>query len=453
MKPAPQVSPARAAAYHILLSVDSGKSFAIDLLQADAVARLSELDRHLTMELVMGVLRWRGDLDREIERLSGKALSRFDAELVAILRLGIYQIRHLTKIPKWAAVNESVELTRLARKRSAAGLVNAVLRKSGPLVDPGLDGARLAAVRRSVPSWLLDRWSAHFGAEAAGRLAQASVETPATTLRIVGGSTRDEVQTALGAEGITSAPMAYAERALAVESGDVTASAAYRQGLIRIQDQASQLVGDLVRSAAGDRVLDLCAAPGGKASQFAERLGSGGLLVAGDLSARRLATISGLLSGKSRVACCPPNLVRLDARRPLPFAAVFDRVLVDAPCSGTGTLARNPEIKWRLQLDDIPRLAETQVAILANALDALAPGGRLVYATCSLEPEENEGVVEEVLAQSPRWRLMNREELMREFPRLEPLFDSHGYFRTRPDRDRMDGFFAAVLVSTAGAGA
>ncbi len=453
MKPVAQVSPARGAAYHILLRVDSGKSFAIELLQRDAVAKLSDVDRHLATELVMGVLRWRGDLDGEIELLSGKVLSRFDTEVMTILRLGIYQIRHLTRIPKWAAVNESVELAKLARKRSAAGLVNAVLRKCEPLDESGQSGARVAAACRSVPRWLLDRWSAHFGSERAKELARASVATPATTLRIAGEFSRDEVQAALEAEGIRSLPAEYTERALTVKSGDVTGSAAYRRGLIRIQDEASQLVGELVRPAAGDRVLDLCAAPGGKTAQLAERLGSGGVLAAGDLSARRLATMARLLSGKSAAPCRSPNLVRLDARRPLPFTAAFERILVDAPCSGTGTLARNPEVKWRLQPDDLARLAETQAAILTNALGALAPGGRLVYATCSLEREENEGVVESVLAQMRGWRQMNREELVREFPRLDLLFDSRGYFRTWPDRDGMDGFFAAAIVSNLGVSA
>lgn len=465
------ISLARQTAYHILRRVDAGKAFAVDLLHGDEVARLSEADRHLATELVMGVLRWRGDLDFEIERLSGKPLTRFDPEIVAILRMGLYQIRCLSRIPKRAAVNESVELAKAARKRSAAGLVNAVLRKGHPLdafmgsggtdlvstgrgerrspsaepcsTPPG--EASLQAACRAMPRWLLDRWTAHFGAEAAGQLAWASVQVPPTTLRIVAAATREDVQSALEAEGVKTAPAPYASRALVVESGDVVGSSAYLRGWVAIQDEASELVGELVRPAPSDRVLDLCAAPGSKTSQLAECLGSGGLLVACDSSARRLATMV-RLAGRQFTAKSTPNLVRLDACQPLPFGATFNRVLVDAPCSGTGTLARNPEIKWRLQPDDLLRLAATQVAIVANALGALAPSGRLVYATCSLEPEENEGVVERVLGQTPGFRRLGWHELTDEFPPLTSLFDSQAYFRTRPGPHRMDGFFAAVIV-------
>jgi 16S rRNA (cytosine967-C5)-methyltransferase len=211
-----------------------------------------------------------------------------------------------------------------------------------------------------------------------------------------------------------------------------------------IQDEASQLVAELVAPEPGQRVLDLCAAPGMKAGQLAQMLGAG-TLVACDRSAPRLRTLARLLP-----SWVPPavrlSMVRLDAAHALPFGAKFDRILLDAPCSGTGTLGRNPEIKWRLRPEDIARLAELQAKMLRNALPALANDGQLVYATCSLEPEENEGVVEKVLHEEAAFRLLTTHELAFKHPHLTPLFDSQGYFRTRPDQRPMDGFNAAVIV-------
>ncbi|HEV2495794.1 MAG TPA: 16S rRNA (cytosine(967)-C(5))-methyltransferase RsmB [Terriglobia bacterium] len=446
------VSAARKAAYEILLRVDRGRAFAVDLLQGDRVSKLREVDRGLVTELVMGVLRWRGELDFEIERLSGKSLGYYDPEIVTILRMGVYQVRHLNKIPKASAVNEAVELAKAARKRSAAGLVNAVLRKCEPRASlagrpksgtPDREG--LESARRAMPQWLLDRSAQHLGPEAATRLAWSSVETPPTTLRVSqGAAARDRVAQELAEEGVRAHVTTYADAALVVESGTVRSARAWQDGRVAIQDEASQLVGSLVAVSPGDCVLDLCAAPGIKTAQLASALGAG-TLVAADLSQRRLRVMMGLLSGRIPEGV-RLEVVRLDATQPLPFGITFDRILVDAPCSGTGTLGRNPEIKWRLDPADLLRLAAAQAEILGRALDALQPGGRLVYATCSLEPEENEQVVEKVLEEKPGLRRLTREELCREFPRYATLFDDHGYFRTRPDLHRMDGFFAAVMV-------
>lgn len=455
------VSPARITAYHILCRVESGRAFAIDLLQGREVSRLQEVDRRLATELVMGVLRWRGELDFQIERLSGKALKYFDPEVATILRLGIYQVRFLHKIPKAVAVNEAVEQVKAARKRSAAGLVNVVLRKCEP--EAGLAGAgpsgesrqmpeqrrpdaeRVEAACRSVPRWLLDRWERNFGSSAAKALAWSSVVTPRVCLRVSGGAeAREEIRRELAAAGIKARLGDYARDALVIESGGVPSSEAWRERGVAIQDEASQLVGGLVAPQPGQSLLDLCAAPGIKTAQLSRALARG-MLVASDLNARRLQTMLRLLPGP-----LPEGLrlhvVRLDVTRPLPFGVKFERILLDAPCSGTGTLARNPEIKGRLGPHDLNRLAALQAEMLRNALAVLAPGGRLVYATCSLEPEENEQVVENVLAEKPGPRLLGGDELRREFPALSPLFDARGWFRTRPDLHSMDGFSAAVII-------
>jgi 16S rRNA (cytosine967-C5)-methyltransferase len=452
------ISPARTTAYRILRHVQAGRGYAVDRLQTPEVSALKEADRRLATELVMGVLRWRGELDFQVGELSGRNVERLDPEVATILRLGVYQIQFLERIPQAAAVNEAVEMTKAAHKRSAAGFVNAVLRQCPPGRRAAklqrfedLEQATRASVRRTTPTWLLERWASNFapadmaGDDVAMRLAWAATQVPPTVLRVV-----DQAQDIaclrqeLGAEGIKTKPGRFAARALVVESGNVQASQALRQGRVVVQDEASQLVADLLMPQAGQRVLDLCAAPGIKAGQIAQALGRG-TLVACDLSASRLRTMARLLPH-----WLPKEVqwlaIQLDGTQALPFRCPFERILLDAPCSGTGTLARNPEIKWRLRPADIKRLAEAQVKMLKSALGALSLAGRLVYATCSLEPEENEGVVERVLEESPGYRVVSPVELQSAYPVLASLFDSQGYLRTRPDLHAMDGFFAAMIV-------
>lgn len=410
----------------------------------------------------MGVLRWLGELDFRIEQVSGQRLRSFDPEVLTLLRMGVFQIRFLAKIPKPAIVNDAVELTKVARKRSAAGLVNAVLRKCNPpAVRLGsvrfeeVEPEGIEAVQRTVPRWLFERWAARTwprsasaegltSAETALRLTWASTQVPPVILRVAADTGREALAAELAQEGITTAPGAFSRFALVVKWGNIHSARAWREGRVVMQDEASQLVAELVAPQPGQRVLDLCAAPGMKAGLLAQFLQRGTLTVC-DLSTARLRTL-----GKLLPPLIPPGVklqqLQLDATRELPFGSWFDRILLDAPCSGTGTLARNPEIKWRLQPRELARHAETQMKMLRHALPLLAPGGRLVYTTCSLEPEENEQVVEAVLSEAPAFRKLTSAELTREFPVFGPLFDADGYFRTRPDLHRMDGFFAAVMV-------
>ncbi len=446
------VSPARQVAYRVLRRIEAGRGFAVDLLRGREASALESVDRRLATELVMGVLRWAGELDFEIELLSGRQLPSLDSEVVTILRMGVYQIRFLRKVPKSAAVNEAVELTKAARKRSAAGFVNAVLRRCEGAVgrtaerqaEPA-DAAGAEAARRLVPGWLFERWVSRVGEAAATSLAWQSVQTPPVALRVAApGLDRETVQSELAAEGVRTRAGKFGCFALVVESGSAASARAVREGRVVIQDEASQLIPQLLRVEPGNSVLDVCAAPGIKTRQIAAALGRGSI-AACDRSARRLRTLKQLL-GDRLAEGVRLGIVRLDATRPLPFQSKFDRILVDVPCSGTGTLARNPEIKWRLRPADLPRLAAMEQTMLTNALALLAPGGRLVYVTCSLEPEENEQVVEKVMERVSAFRLLTGPELGAKFPALAVLFDSRGYFRTRPDVHGLDGFFAAVIV-------
>jgi 16S rRNA (cytosine967-C5)-methyltransferase len=348
---------ARSLAYDILLRVESG-AWASDLLLAHSVG-LDSRDAGLASEIVFGVLRYRAQLDFLIDVYAGRK-QKLDIEVRIVLRMGIYQLRYLERVPAHAAVGDAVELVKRARKRSATGFVNAVLRK----VNREAVAWPNREVALSCPEWLLARWEKQFGAEAA--------------------------------EGIARAALAEPEK--------------YSRGE-RTQDIGAQTVVPLLQLAAGQRFLDLCAAPGNKTAQALE---AGVQATACDVHFRRLEQMKNL----------DARLVVVDGTLPLPFGRPFDRVLVDAPCSGTGTLGRNPEAKWRLTPSDLSDLQARQMALLRNAREVLAPGGVLVYSTCSLEAEENEDVVAAAISGGPT-------ETMRRLP----------------GRDAGDGFYAAVIKS------
>lgn len=443
------VSPARSAAYSILFQIERSQRHADDLLAGAQFARLAEPDRRLATELVMETLRWRGSLDHDIASLTGRGIESFDLEVLIALRLGVLQLRHLGGIAPHAAVHESVELAKAARKRSAAGLVNAALRRCPGKIGEG-SAEYLDAARRSTPSWMYERWRRILGNSEADAIVLANQRVPAPCLRPAAMSgaasdAREALRLDLEKEGIRAVPAKYARRALRVESGSAAASAAFRSGQAVIQDEASQLVAELVGARPGERILDACAAPGMKATFIAGSMGQG-TLAACDLSLRRMRTFA-RLARKAWPDGVQLLKVVIDAGQPLPFAArpLFDRALVDAPCSGTGTLARNPEIKWRLRETDLARLAARQQRILNHCLAILKPGGRLVYSTCSLEPDENEAVVATALQSHPGFRTRTAKELRSEFPAFAGLFGEDGAFRTRPGTDGMDGFYAAVF--------
>ncbi len=453
-----KVSPGRAAAYDALCRVERDAAFATEALDARLDALEKRADAALATELTMGVLRWQRLLDFLLSRYTDRPVVSLDAEVRLALRLGLYQMRFLSRVPAAAAVNESVELVKRARKRSAAGLVNAMLRRAArdpqlraapeSLLLPDLPLAERLGIALSHPTWLVERWLARFGEAPARALLEADNRPPRLTAALLDAGRMDETRAALAEQGIEVAPgrwlAAAVELRAARRSGAGRARGAFEHSSIVIQDEASQMIPLLAGVQPGDRVLDLCAAPGGKTARVA-RQAAPGIVVASDVHHHRLRQMRELLG---RLGLGNVHAVALDGTQPLPFSARFDRVLVDAPCSGTGTLARNPEIRWRLGPEDLPALAEKQTALALQGFARLAPGGRLVYSTCSLEPEENEQVVAAVLAQ-PGARLVNAEAALA--PHLRPevacraLFDAQGFFRTLPPRDGADGFFAAVL--------
>lgn len=444
LKRTQSVSPARRAAFDILNQIESRRAFADVLIAALPESDLSREDRALTQEIVLGVLRWRRSLDYFIERYSSRSIAKLDLPVLIALRIGLYQLRHLERIPQSAAVNESVNLVKRARVASSAPMVNAVLRravrsrdeKAGSDIDDPLERV---SVELSHPRWLLERWRETLSDSEVQLLATANNSPPPTALRIntLHNSTNDIVS-ALEADGVTVRKSIVALDAWVVESGPAAPLVNLaRHGAIYFQDEASQLVSLLLDPRPGDRILDLCAAPGSKTSHLAALSNDSGWIIAGDRYVHRLTT---LREACRRLDLKSVDALALDATGQLPFPSdfIFKRVLVDAPCSGTGTLRANPEIKWRLQKDDIERLAELQLKLLFRASASLEIGGRLVYSTCSLEREENESVVSRFLNSSSMYR-----QIVPDAP--SGLITADGFVRTWPHRDGADGFFAAVL--------
>lgn len=438
-------SPARAAAFDILLRVERDASYASELLHSAACEQLSPPDRALTTELVMGVLRWRSLLDTEIKGASAQPLAKLDLEVLLALRLAVYQFRWLTRVPRRAALHESVEIVKRARKRSAAAFVNAVLRKlSAKEIEkdaPAGSGVQEIAATWAHPEWLVERWIQEFGAAAATEICKHDQSIPPTSIRLRSREADGELE----AEGATPLPGHLLSSAGRVPSADLTKTDAFLRGKIVIQDEASQLVAALVGH--GERILDCCAAPGGKTLAVADR-NPAASVTAVDIHAHRARLLRRLLGVSSSHKI---KAVVADACN-LPLSRDFDRVLADVPCSGTGTLARNPEIKWRLEPQDLPDLQRRQVAILRSALAQVAPGGRLVYSTCSLEPEENEEVVKQALSDNQRFRVIDcglELECLKASGELtwsKPALLTRGpYLRTIPGVHPCDGFFAAIL--------
>jgi 16S rRNA (cytosine967-C5)-methyltransferase len=453
-----QISPSRKAASQILLAVERGQSHSDDLLRGKAVNALSAPDRNLVTALVLGVLRWQIQLDHQIRALLARPNTKLDTEILIALRLGAFQLLHMDRIPARAVLSESVELAKQSGHSFASGMVNAVLRKLAKappfhFLEGSIEDLALA---QAHPSWLVERWINFYGLEAARAICRHGQSQPVLTVRLA--SPADEAE--LRAAGIVFEPGQLLTVARTVVTGDVTTTEAFHEGRVRLQDEGSQLVAELASCVSDNlnqeekSVLDACAAPGGKTLILAER-NPQARIVAMESSAPRLELLRTRLAPHAgRIEC------RLADATMLTEDSAFDLVLADVPCSGTGTLGRNPEIRHRLSPNDLVRHAERQRAILTAALRAVRPSGLVVYSTCSLEPEENEQVVAAVLATIPNAHQLSLSARIDALlgtgiltndgaERLHARLTPEGMLRLLPGAFRTDGFYIALIEKTA----
>jgi 16S rRNA (cytosine967-C5)-methyltransferase len=452
------IGPARIAAFDVLDAVSAGRA---DLPTALALARerlTDNRDRALCSEIATGVERHRSAIDHIITTFARRTIERLDAEVLTILRLSAYQLLHLTRVPASAVVDDAVDLTRRVRKRSASGFVNAVLRSISrsrsalPMPPRPADPLNRAAAldylstTLSHPRWLAARWYDRMGFDVTEAWLQFNNRPAPLMLRVNRLKTTPEALVArLGAEEVCVSPGRFAPDALIVDSsagggdGQPLHGRSWTEGWFIVQDEASQLIATLAGQSPGSRVLDTCASPGGKTVALAAAMGNRGLLVACDVRDKRVALL------KRTVTACDASIVRIvraDAAGRLPFSPHFDCVLVDAPCSGLGTLRRDPDIRWRRREEDLPALAEAQRRMLRHAADVVAVGGRLIYATCSSEPEENEDVAAAFASGMPDFVPVDARTISG-VPAA--VVDSRGYLRTAPHLHGLEAFFGAVF--------
>ncbi len=436
----------RRIALDILLEVEHRGGYA-DALLGGRIATLEPADRRLVTRLVLGTLAWRARLDYELEQITGRNLAPIQPEALEIMRMGLLQLRFLDRMPLHAVVSTAVELAkRSAESRIAAGFVNAVMRRAArekiALPARALDPARYLSIACSHPRWLVERFVEWFGAEDAERLMAADNEAAPNVIRLnLARGSRAEIIERLSADGFEMGSGGRALETIVLASAARFDSESYRAGLFVAQSEASQLVARMLAPRADAVIVDLAAAPGGKSTHLAELAGPGARIIALDRNHGGLKNARDLAA---RLRHRNIEFVRADASAALPFRPrSADFVLLDAPCTGLGTLREHPEIRWRVQQSDPARMAIVQARMLANAAEIVRPGGALVYSVCSLAPEEGEDVVHDFLRAHREFEIDRAAPVRADAP---DLFDDEGFMRTRPDRGGLDGFFAARIV-------
>jgi 16S rRNA (cytosine967-C5)-methyltransferase len=441
----------RQIAVEILNRIETEGAYAEPLLNTalSGTTLGSISDRGLLTELVYGTLRMRGHLDWMIGQLYRGEMSALETAVRNILRTGLYQLLFTDRIPPFAAVNEAVGIAR-ALSPAASGLVNAILRnalrKKDAIDWPDMakDPEKAIAVLHSHPPWLVRRLLSQFGCEETIAICRANNAIPPLALRVnTLKASRGQALARIENEGITAEPAPFSVDGIILTSpgAGLREMPPYKEGLIRIQDEASQLIARLVAPQPGERLLDLCSGAGGKTLHLAALMENRGSITAVDLHSARLRM---LREEVNRLGVTIVETRTGDAAAPAEsFHGAFDRVLLDAPCSGLGTLRRNPEIRWRITPQDLNKCMQIQKILLASAAECVRPGGRLVYSVCAVTPEENEIVIGDFLRNRP------------DFTRIPPngippaLIDAEGFFRTSPHLQGMDGFFGSLLVRNA----
>lgn len=432
---------ARAAALKVLNRVEGSDAYA-DIALDTELRGMGAQEAALSTELAYGVLRWKLRLDFTIGLFSSIKTSKLEHRVLNALRLGAYQLLFLSKIPASAAINESVELVKPDRKK--AGFVNAILRKIDSererIKVPEDDPVKHTSIFWSHPEWMVRRWAARYGMEETIELCKAGQEVPPRTIRantlVI---SRDGLIRELASEGFDAAPSPFSSYGIEVRGGGPLGP---KDNRYYVQDEASQLIPLLLAPTPGEAVMDACSAPGGKATHMAEIMGNKGLIYALDKHEARLRPVN---ESASRLGVDIVRTFAADAAEPFGFVErnSIDAILCDASCSGLGVLRRTPDSKYRRKEEDIKNLSILQAAILDNLAGYLKGGGRLVYSTCTFEPEETDDIISGFLERHADFQLEDASAVLPEACR--ELVDAKGVLRTFPHRHRMDGFFGARL--------
>lgn len=439
---------ARQAAFEILNNLDQGHATLDNLLgkfNAENTS-MSRRDRALFQALVFGVLRWRGRLDFIINHFSRTRFDKIDARILNILRLALFQISYLDRVPESAAVNTAVEMAKTAVAPWVAGFVNAVLRKAArdlqnlSFPSDQKNGIAATAISKSFPEWIIRRWIGRYGLEATRALCDTLNTIPAITIRTNRLKTSPHyLVAALAGEAEKVKPTSYSPDGITFVSPatSIPGLSAFKAGWFQVQDEAAQLVSLLLNPQPGETVLDACAGFGGKTGHIAQLMKNKGSVVANDIHEEKLLELESDMTrlGITIVTTSCRNLEQLESQQQL---GPFDRILLDAPCSGLGVMRRNPDIKWRTSKNNLAKFRDKQLTLLDNLSPLVKSAGVLVYAVCSPEPEENEFVVDDFLKNHHEFVIDKQVE---ELPdKILSIQTAGGWYKTFPYFSHMDGF-------------
>ena len=434
------------AAVEILYRVDQESGYA-DVLLGGRLPDFAPADRRLITRMVLGTIAWQGRLDFELAHLTGRKLAGIQPEALAIMRIGLFQLRHLDRIPQHAVVDTAVSIAkRIPKARDASGFINAVMRRAtretAPLPVREKNEKSYLAVAYSHPRWMVERFVDWFGVADAERLMTANNDAAPNVIRLnLARGSRAEIIEKLSADGFEIGAPGRAPETIVLNGAPRFESSGYRDGLFHAQSEASQMAARMLAPKAGATVVDCASAPGGKATHLAEMVGERGRVIAVDFNFKGLRNARELAR---RLRHRNVEFVCTDLTAGAPFAgSSVEYVLLDAPCTGLGTLREHPEIKWRLKPTDPARMAAIQSRMLEHAAAIVRPGGAIVYSVCSIAPEEGENVVDEFLARHPDFEIDRAVAGRDEF---RDVIDARGFMKTRPDVGGLDGFFAARLI-------
>jgi 16S rRNA (cytosine967-C5)-methyltransferase len=440
-----RIRTSRDAALEVLKRVEINSSYAD--LALEKILKSSTLDARdirLATELTFGCIRWQKKIDYMLDAFLRTKVDRLDPYTRNILRLGAYQLFFLERIPDYAAISEAVKQSKRFGTRGSSSLVNGVLRsireRASEILYPSPEEkpVEYLSLFYSHPEWIVRRWLARYGFEETRSLCEADNSVPQLSIRAnLTRVSREELVKRLEQDGVTASPGKYSDSSLSITAkGSITSLDSHREGFFQVQDESATLVSTLLDPRPGETVVDLCAGPGGKATNIAELMMNRGTVVAVDVRPVRLKFV---LDNARRLGLNILFGVVGDGR--VFHARNIDRAIVDAPCSGLGVLRRRADLRWRMNEEEIENLSELQLALLLNIAHSIRPGGVLVYSTCTLEPEENEQVVSRFLELRDDFRVENAGAFVD-----RSLVDKNGFFRSFPHRDGIDGAFATRLV-------